>query len=227
MTIKDYVEADKESLANASRAELVAWANTHGIDNRSAWGRYKVALREVVGVDFDALRNAERGARATALAGSATHRLVLFTDAKASKSRFAVCGPDREVVWYGRFFDDDPDFNGEQSSGEMAVAKKAIWLASKVAERLGAVVALELRVDAEWLTWANATDGRGGKARALANTAERLGVALCVTHIPGTENPADKWTVADGYQRWQDAFEHLCEQVEPNSGQEAQQNDGE
>jgi hypothetical protein len=208
------VEADSDVLVKASRQELVAWAESHGIDNRSAWGRYKAALREVVGVNFDALRNVERRSQADVLENSVTHRLVLYSDAKASKERFGICGPDRAPVWYGRFFPDDPDFDGEQSSGEMAAAKKAVWLASKVAEALGGTVALDLRVDAEWLCWANATDGRGGKAQVLANAARRLGVALTVSHIPGTQNPADKWTIADGYQRWQDAFEKLCKQAE-------------
>lgn len=69
----------------------------------------------------------------------------------------------------------------------------------------GQTIALTLRVDAEWLCWATNTDGRGGKALELGRTARRYGIALTVEHIPGTQNSADKWTVASGYMRWQDA----------------------
>lgn len=213
-TIKDRVETDKEALAGADRPALVAWAEQHGVTNRSAWGRYKQALREVLDVDFDALRRADKEAKRLATAAAATRRLTLYSDAKASAGRYGVCGPDGEPVWHGRFFDNDRDFDGEQSSGEMAAAKKAVWLASKVSERLGEPIALELRVDAEWLCWATSTDGRGGKALELGWAADRLGVALDVVHIPGTENPADRYTVTKGYLRWQDTIDALIEHVE-------------
>ncbi len=103
VTIKGQVKQDKEHLSTCSYQELLTWANEHGIDNRSAWGKYKAALKEI-GVDFDTLRGASRLAKRAELTGSATHRLLLYSDAKASVDRFGICGPDREPVWYGRFF---------------------------------------------------------------------------------------------------------------------------
>lgn len=137
----------------------------------------------------------------------------LCSDAKASNSRFGITTADGEPVWYGRFFDDDRDFNGEQSSGEMAAAKKAVWLASKFAEKIGRSVKLNLKVDAEWLVWANAVRAggkSGGKARELGEAAERLGVRLRVEHIPGVENPADEYTICSGFLRWQDGIEKIA-----------------
>ena len=208
-TIKDRVVEDSERLVSCSYQELLAWAAEHDINNRAAWGKYKEALTGI-GVDFDALRNTNRSAKRVELADSVTHKLVLYSDAKASRDRFGICGPDREPVWHGMFFR-DKDYDGEQSSGEMAAAKKAVWLASKVAEKIGGVVELELRVDAQWLCWSNHTeDYRGGKARALAESAQRLGVVLHVTHIPGNQNPADKWTIAKGYLSWKDSIDKLA-----------------
>lgn len=138
-------------------------------------------------------------------------KLTLITDAKASKNRYAVCDGAGKPLWHGRFFDGDHDYNGEQSSGEMAAAKKAVWLASKIRERCGAdSMELTLLVDAKWLTWANSVGAEGdngktgGKARALGETAKRLGVKLHVEHIPGESNPADAYTICTGYKRWQD-----------------------
>lgn len=214
VTIKDEVKQDKEHLSSCSYHDLLTWANEHGINNRVAWGKYKVALNEI-NVDFNALREISRLAKRAELLESATHKLLLYCDAKASMDRFGICGPDREPVWYGKFFDNDKDYSGTQASGELAAAKKAVWLASKVAERLGGVVELELRVDAEWLCWANnLKDNRGGNARLLAQAAQLHGVALDVTHILGRDNPADQWTTTNGYLLWHSTIDGLVEQAD-------------
>jgi hypothetical protein len=131
--------------------------------------------------------------------------LTLISDAKARTKRFAICSGDGKPVWYGRFL--DCEFNGEQSSSEMAVAKKAVWLASKIKLMIGSpVIRLTLKVDAQWLTWANevANGGRrGGKARALGEYAQKMNVILNVVHIRGTSNPADQYTVGSGLKKWQ------------------------
>jgi hypothetical protein len=208
MTIAEQVAADADLLRNAPYTTLLDWATEHNIDNRSAWGRYKRALA-AIDVNFDRMRDARRAAAREELVQRATRRLTLYSDARASTARYAICDESGEPVWYGRFFDSDRDYDGEQSSGELAAAKKAVWLAAQVAERTGEHIALTLRVDAEWLTWANATDGSGGKAKALAAAAQRLGVALQVEHVPGVQNPADAPTVGRGYMRWQDGIARL------------------
>lgn len=140
-----------------------------------------------------------------------TPDLILFTDAKVSRNKFALTDAQGEVIWYGSFFEEWVD---EQSVGEMEAAKKAIWLAGKWKQtnQLPSLK-LELRVDAEWLTWANAaTSGEanskgkpaGGKARKLAYAAEKAGVELHVVWVRGTSNPADKWTTEGGYQKYSD-----------------------
>lgn len=218
LTIKAKVELEKDALMSMqTRQELLGWAETHDISNRASWGRYKKALIEVCGISYDSLRTQDYMEKREALHDNAKVQLILFSDAKAKKDRFGICGPDREPVWYGKFFASDHDYNGEQSSGEMAAAKKAVWLASQVATRLGVGVALELRVDAEWLCWANQVDGSGGKAKELGAAARRLDIALSVVHIPGVENPADRWTVESGFMNWRDSIDHLVEQCTPKN----------
>lgn len=189
---------------------LLDWAKHHGLDSRAGFSAFKKALL-AEGIDYDALRAEKRVARAAETEAKATASLILFADAKARTQRFAICNAKGEPVWYGRFFDDDRDFNGEQSSGEMAAAKKAVWFASKIKDTIGAeAIRLTLKIDAEWLTWANEVgsptdDGkRGGKARSLGEMAQRFGVVLTVEHIAGVSNPADQYTVAHGFKKWQD-----------------------
>jgi len=121
--------------------------------------------------------------------------IELYSDAKASTGRFGICGANGEPVWYGRFFEDDTDFTGEQSSGELSAARKAVWVASKA----GSSVHLRLWVDAQWLTTLS------GKAAVLAKDAQRLGIDLEIRWVRGSRNPADRLTTERGYQRWQDA----------------------
>lgn len=189
LTIKQQVEAARDDLvAMESHAALTVWAKANGMDSRAGFSNFKKALL-TIGVDYDAMRAGARAAKAADLHKKAAASLTLFSDAKART---------------GRFFENDRDYDGEQSSGEMAAAKKAVWLASKVKEALGVeAIALTLKVDAEWLTWANG-DRQGGRARKLGEAARRLNVALTVEHIPGSENPADQYTVCSGLKKWSD-----------------------
>jgi hypothetical protein len=128
----------------------------------------------------------------------------MFSDAKARTNRFAICDAAGQPLWVGKFFENDRDYNGEQSSAEIAAAKKAVWLASKIKETVGATtIRLTLKVDAEWLAYANnvARNVDGG-GRALA--AERLGVELDVEWVRGVENPADRFTVGRAFKSWKD-----------------------
>ena len=199
---KEIVAENVESLRKMTVAELVQFGKSNGFDSRAGFAAYKRAL-SASGINFDALNAARREAKAEALETACKHSLTFYSDAKASAGRFAICAKSGEVVWYGRFFDGE---GSEQSQAEMEAAKKAVWLASKVAESLGeAAIALTLKVDAEWLCWANGTDPKvGGKAKALRETAQYLNVALTVEHIAGESNPADRWTTERGFKKWSD-----------------------
>lgn len=204
-TAKEIVAENLESLKNHNHAELTAWGKMNGFDSRAGFSAYKKALL-TSGIDYDAMKAEKRAAKQAAAEATAVHEIMLYTDAKARTDRFAICNKNGDPVWYGKFFDDDRDYSGEQSTGEMAAAKKAVWLASKVKDVLGAsTIRLTLMVDAEWLTWANLVQqGRdgGGKARALGEAATKAGVVLTVQHIPGAENPADKYTICTGFQKY-------------------------
>jgi hypothetical protein len=204
LTAKQVVKEQIESLRGMDVAGLTQAGKAAGFDSRAGFTAWKKALAGA-GIDYNSLRDARREERQEEREASVTHGVTFYSDAKASAERFAICDRGGSPVWYGRFFDDDRDFDGEQSSGEMAAAKKAVWLASKVAQAVGGVVRLTLKVDAEWLTWANGTDPRrGGGARDLRCAAQRLGVVLEVEHIAGTSNPADEYTTGHGFARWQD-----------------------
>lgn len=136
------------------------------------------------------------------IASQITHEVTLYTDAKVSKNRFAVCDRDGEVVWYGQFYHTEDA--GEQSRGELCAAGKAVWLASKIREELALpAIQLNLIVDAQWLTY---QDHGGQKGYRLTYQAIKLKVDLHITWISGTKNPADSWTIESGYKKWQDNY---------------------
>lgn len=197
-TARQVVTQNLEALRGLNAAGLFQFSRENGFDSRAGFPAFKRALLEQ-GIDYAAIRDGARAAKAEALADACAYELTLHTDAKASHNRFAVCDRDGAVVWYGRFFEDDTDYNGELSTGELSAAKKAIWLASKIKEALSQnAIRLTLRVDANWLCTLS------GKAEALAIAARRHNIELCMEWIPGTENPADKFTTASGYKSWKD-----------------------
>lgn len=125
------------------------------------------------------------------------HHVTLFSDAKARTQRFAICDREREPVWYGRFFDNDLDFSGEQSTGELSAAKKAIWLAGQVKKACEAkTLHLKLIVDANWLCTLR------GKAEVLIEEAHRAGVRVEMKWLKGKSNPADAFTTGGGFLKW-------------------------
>lgn len=195
-TIKSQVTAAAETLTSmTTHTQLREWAVANGMDSRSGFSAFKKALKEI-GLDYDAIRSGIQAAAADELSSRCRHEVTLITDAKARCSRFAICGGDGAVVWYGRFFDGE---GSEQSAAELETAKKAIWLAGKVREQLGeAAIRLTLKVDAQWLTTLS------GKAAVLASKASQANIDLVMEWIPGASNPADKWTVASGYKKWQE-----------------------
>jgi hypothetical protein len=207
MTASSTVTENLETLKSMDHGGLFRFAKEHGFDSRAGFSAFKKALAKS-GIDYDAMRQEKTLAKIAAMAHQATRSVTLYCDAKARTDRFAICDKTGAPVWFGKFFDNDGEYDGEQSSGEMAAALKAVWLASKIAEAAGeSTVRLKLMVDAEWLTYANnvmdATQG-GGKARKLGEAAVRLNVMLEVEWIPGASNPADEFTVCHGFRSYRD-----------------------
>jgi len=186
-----------------STQEIKSFIEEIGCKTQQRWGKAIAAIIEVGGPDYYALRGETRAATAEALRSSVTHEAELFVDAKARCQRFAICGPDQSVAWFGIFFEDDQSFSygnrNEQSACECAGARKAIWFASKIKEAIGATaIRLTLNVDASWLCTL------AGKAAILATDARRFNIELNMNWIPGTSNPADEFTTASSFKRWND-----------------------
>lgn len=199
-TIAERVHENQSALmAMQSHSELREWAKAQGMDNATSFSNFKKALAQI-GIDYEGLRGQAHEAQAAEIEASCTHTITLFTDAKASACRYAICGADGQPLWHGRFFDNDNA--GEQSQAELESAKKAVWLADKIRESVGSEACkLILKVDAQWLTY---QDHAGQKGFVLSTLARKYGIVLEVVWIPGTENPADKYTVCSGYKKWQD-----------------------
>jgi hypothetical protein len=201
-TVKETVTEHKEAaLACKSAPELKTFIESIGCATKARWNKAVTAIKEVGGLDYYAARGEARASSASELRSQVTHETTLIIDAKARCQHFAICDERGSILWHGRFFDDDKSFSygdrNEQSATECATARKAIWLASKIKEAVGALAFhLTLKVDAQWLC------SLAGKAAILASDARRFNIDLNVEWIPGIENPADKWTTASGYKKW-------------------------
>jgi len=199
-TIKEIVIENSDLLKTMkNHDELRNWAVQQGFDNRSAFPKFKLALNEIQ-LDYNYIKTGIISQSYEKLEESLTHSVTLYSDAKSSALKFGITDCNGNVLWYGRFFDDDNA--GEQSRAELAAAKKAIWLANKIKESVNAKsIMLNLIIDAEWLTY---QDHSGQKGYALTQLARKNNIKLNVEWISGKENHADKWTVAKGFKKWQD-----------------------
>lgn len=199
-TIKQQVIAAKELLTTyTTHTQLREWALSNGMDNRSAFPKFKIALLEI-GMDYDQIKTGIANVNAEEMESQITHQVTFYSDAKCSAGRFGICDQNGEVLWHGRFFETDDA--GEQSRSELCAALKAVWLASKVKEAIGATaIALTLIIDAQWLTY---QDHAGQKGYKLTQLARKHNIKLSVEWISGKNNPADEWTVASGYKKWSD-----------------------
>jgi hypothetical protein len=202
LTTKQIIESHRdEYLAAKTHTELKALFERDGLATQHRWGKAVAAVIELGGIDYYAARDDQRAASMDALRASVTHEVELFVDAKASYQRFGITDANGEVLWHGIFFDDDRSFSygdpNEQSACECAAARKAIWLASKVKEAVGAsALRLTLNVDAQWLCTLS------GKASVLASDARRFNIELNMNWVSGVSNPADTWTTASGFKKW-------------------------
>ncbi len=199
-TIAQIVKENETELKIAvNHTELRSWAIEKGFDNRSAFPKFKNALLEI-GIDYDEMKGITNHIQGKELEDQIENSVTLYTDAKASYGNYAICDKDGNALWYGKFFPEDNA--GEQSRAEVASAKKAVWLASKIKEAIGnKPIHLNLIVDAQWLCY---QDHSGQKGYVLTQLAKKHGIMLEVTWIKGTENPADEYTTKAGYKKWQD-----------------------
>ena len=136
LTIRERVTASISELKGMTHTQLKAWATANEMEHNAAFTRFKQALA-ANGINYDRLIAVASADKTARLEANATASLTLYCDAKAKNDRFAICDKRGNPVWHGRFFATDHNYNGEQSSGEIAAAKKAVWLASKVKETLG------------------------------------------------------------------------------------------
>ena len=187
-TIKDKVKEALPQLKEMDYKGLKQWAFGHSMDNRAAFPRFKKALLSF-GIDYNEMKvNAFK-------VTPATKEIVLFSDAKASCTKFAICNQHGTPVWWGKDFGEI----AEQSAAEMGAAKRAVWLAKIVKEREKLEsIKLNLYVDASCLVYANRVDlnKRKNKANPLGYLAQRYGVELRVRTVRGVDNPADYYTTA-------------------------------
>lgn len=199
-------ENKAELKAAESHAPLKAFAEEQGWMNRSDFPKYKHSLRKI-GVQYDVLRDAameaadeQMRARAEEIASSAAGapEVALWTAAVEGADgdgAFAVVDASDEVVWYGRFFDDDRiRIAGDLISAEQSAAEKAVWIGGKALGRAGYPIG-RVRV----VTMCHDLD-----VDALAAAGVRHGVAVDVVVDP-EDTRALVMAEAPGYQRWQDA----------------------
>ena len=136
----------------------------------------------------------------------ATAKLTLIAAADRRSNRFAICDVAGNPVWQKAFSADKR--NRDQPWSDLAAAKLAVWVAHAAKALVGAdTIHLTLKVDAQWLVWANevASGGKkGGKARELGECAQKLNVKLTVEHIPEIANPAHQYALGGGSKEWFD-----------------------
>lgn len=118
-----------------SHADLFRWAKEHGIDTGSLFRKFKTELRKQLHIDYDALRQRAVDARLAEMAAAAPSapQVRRFTAGDIEVEAFAVCAEDGEDPWYGDFHDNDSVT--DQTSADVAAARKAIYLAGKAREQ--------------------------------------------------------------------------------------------
>lgn len=121
--------------------------------------------------------------------------LTLCINAAFNSGRFAITTFDGQPVWFGRFFENDGHISNS-ATAEKAAAMKAVWLAGKVREAMGAEkLHLRLFTDAQWLTMPL------GQAKELHESAAFRGLDFRPRWMSGQSNPADAFTRCAGYQK--------------------------
>jgi hypothetical protein len=202
MTVKKIVQANRETaLACKTPEEIRAFIESIGCSAQPRWHNAVRAIVGIGGVDYYQAKAEQQRLEEERLKREVTHEMTLYSDAAVVFQRFAICDGDKQPLWYGCFFEDDCSFSfgnlAEQSACEFAAARKAIWLASRVKDAVGAsAIRLRLFVDAQSLI------SSPRKSAALASDARMFGIVLEMQWIPGKQNPADRYSRCQGVRRW-------------------------
>ncbi|TSD93492.1 hypothetical protein FOV72_19725 [Gordonia rubripertincta] len=181
----------------ATHRDIRAWAEKHElVDPASQWVKVKTELRKQHDIDYDQLRSDTLARESEALAASAADapEIVLCVAGDTEVGSFAVCPPDNDrESWYGEYHPKDRIYvDGDELSAEKSAADKAVFLAGKAREALGA--------DSVRLTIL--TTHPDLAADDLAAAANRARVVLSVEHTE--TNPAVALTRAPGYRTWRE-----------------------
>ena len=133
----------------------------------------------------------------------AKQKVEFYVDANQNHNKFGITDEEGTPLWWGDF-ENTPS---SQAQAELEAAKKAVWLARKIRKEIGKKsINLYLKVDAQWLEWANKYDGSklGGQAAQLAILAMACKVDLFVIHVPSSRNLADEFTRKPGGKGWEE-----------------------
>jgi len=190
--IQGLLEENEADLRGMNHVQLTRWAKDNGIDDGYSFTIFKNKLEEI-GISYSALREEAEANAAAETASGLCGSVTLCVSADATTQKFAIATLDGKPVWYGKFFDNDVDFNGNQISADFSVAKKAIWLASKITESVGGVsIHLTLRVSQF--------------AQHDVTELTQIGIQrrVAVTLDIQDENPSVKFVRFSGFKKWAD-----------------------
>ena len=204
--IDEIIAANKAELKGATSHEPIkAFAEREGLMNKGDFPKFKHSLRKI-GVQYDVLRdsamqarNDELDARADDIARDAAGApsVTLWTAAVEGDDgtgAFAVVDGHDDVVWYGRFFDDDRTRTvGDLVSAEQSAAEKGVWIAGKALGQAGFPIG-RVRLH----TTCHELDEDAPRSAGV-----RAGVAVSVIVDPD-DLRAVAMAEAPGFQRWQD-----------------------
>lgn len=96
-TSRQVVAEHVESLRGMTHSDLFRFSRDHGFDSRAGFSAFKKALF-AEGIDYNSLRSESRASKAAEQESQCTHEVTLYSDAKASHDRFAVCDRDGSAV---------------------------------------------------------------------------------------------------------------------------------
>ncbi len=183
--------------AATTHRELRAWAEAQDLtDPPSQWVKIKTELRKQLDIDYDQLRADTLAGETKALAevGEDAPTITLCVAGDDEVKSYAICPPDNDSEsWYGEYHPKDRVYvEGDALSAETAAAEKAVFLAGKAREAIGA--------DAVRLTIL--TTHPDLAATDLAASANRARVIVTVEHTE--QNPAVALTRAPGYRTWRE-----------------------